>query len=96
MSDLNDRMRQGVQQIQEMAARAEAEVVSEDGAVRVVAAPGGAMKELDLRMSAFQLSGVELGEAIVATYKQATSKVEQEIADEAARIMADAQNTEDR
>lgn len=74
-------------EIQRLAAEAEGEAVSEDGTVRVVAGAGGNIKQLDLRMSAFQLSGIELGEVIVATINAAERKVQADLSAEMARIM---------
>jgi DNA-binding protein YbaB len=65
-------MHHKVAEAQRLAAETTAEAVSEDGAVRVVAGPGGEVREIDLRMSAFELSGVELGELTAATVKAAT------------------------
>ncbi|WP_205326019.1 YbaB/EbfC family nucleoid-associated protein [Glycomyces sp. YM15] len=68
-----------IAEAQRLAVEAEAEVVSETGAVRVVAGPGGRVKELDLRMSAFEISGVELGEIIAETVRAAGSKLEADL-----------------
>ena len=59
-------------EVQRIAAEAEAEAVSENGAVRVVAGPAGQIKLLDFQLSAFDMSGVELGELIVETIRSAT------------------------
>ena len=59
-----------------MVASAEAEVTSENSAVRIVAGPGGQVKEIDLRLEAFAMSGVELGEMIVETLNAAHAEVE--------------------
>lgn len=61
-----------VAEVQRVAAEAEAEAVSENGAVRVVAGPAGQIKLLDLQLSAFDMSGVELGELLVQTIHAAT------------------------
>ena len=61
-----------VAEMQRLAAEAEADAVSEGGAVRVTAGPAGRVKKIDLEMSAFQMSGVELGELMVETIKAAT------------------------
>lgn len=66
--------------IQRLVAAAEAEVTSENSAVRIVAGPGGQIKEIDLRLEAFGMSGVELGEMIVETLNAAHAKVERELA----------------
>ncbi|WP_084546469.1 YbaB/EbfC family nucleoid-associated protein [Glycomyces arizonensis] len=66
--------------LQRLVAEAEAEATSENSAVRVLAGPGGQIKELDLRPNAFQMSGVELGEMIVETLRAAHTKVERELA----------------
>ena len=86
-ADESEDMQQRARQVQQMAAQAEAEAVSENGAVRVVAAPGGRPKELDLRQNAFQMSGVELGEMIVETMRAANQKLESEMAAEVNRIL---------
>lgn len=64
-------MNEKVAEAQRLATEVTAEAVSEDGAVRVVAGPGGDVREIDLRMGAFELSGVELGELTAATVKTA-------------------------
>ncbi|MFG3342551.1 YbaB/EbfC family nucleoid-associated protein [Glycomyces sp. NPDC048151] len=74
-------------EIQRLAAEAEGEAVSEDGKVRVVAGAAGNIKVLDLRLSAFELSGVELGEVIVETIKAAERKVQADLSAEMSRIM---------
>ncbi|MEU6857685.1 YbaB/EbfC family nucleoid-associated protein [Glycomyces sp. NPDC046736] len=81
-------MRQRALDIQRMATEAQAEVVSEEGEVRVVSAPGGRVKELDLRLNAFQLSGVELGELIVETLHAADAKVTAELTAAITRSMS--------
>lgn len=73
--------------IQRLAVEARGEAVSEDGSVRVVTGAAGDLRELDLRLSAFQLSGVELGEAIVETIRAAEHKVQAELSAEMSRIM---------
>lgn len=65
--------------------QAEAEAVSEAGMVRIVAGPGGQVKEIDLRNNAFELSGVELGEVIVATMRDAHVKLQRELAETVSR-----------
>ncbi|WP_026928505.1 YbaB/EbfC family nucleoid-associated protein [Glycomyces tenuis] len=81
-------MQSKIARVQRLALEAEAEVVSEDGSVRVVAGPGGQIKELDLRLKAFDLSGVELGALIVATMKAAMQQVERELSAEVNQVMA--------
>lgn len=80
-------MQRKVQDVQRLAAEVESEAVSEDGAVRVVAGAAGNIRELDLRMTAFQLSGVELGELIVETIRTADQRVQTELSDQVTRIM---------
>lgn len=87
MSD--EEIRSRVAEVQRLAAETEAEVVSEDGGVRVVATPGGDVKEIDLRLKAFELSGVELGELIAETVKSAAAKAEQEMSTMVASTMGD-------
>lgn len=80
-------MQRRAQEVQRLAVEAEAEAVSEDGAVRAVAGPAGDIKVLDLRLNAFELSGVELGEAIVATVNAAEAKAKTELSEEIGRIL---------
>ncbi|WP_100448888.1 YbaB/EbfC family nucleoid-associated protein [Glycomyces xiaoerkulensis] len=80
-------MRDKIAEVQRLAVESETESVSEDGAVRVVAGPGGAVKELDLRLSAFQMSGVELGEVVTQTIKTATENADRDMSDQAGRIL---------
>ncbi|WP_030144256.1 YbaB/EbfC family nucleoid-associated protein [Glycomyces sp. NRRL B-16210] len=80
-------MQRRAQEVQHLAVEAEAEAVSEDGGVRVVAGPAGDIKVLDLRLNAFELSGVELGEAIVATVNAAENKAKTELSAEIGRIL---------
>lgn len=87
-------MRNKVAEVQRLATEMEAETVSEDGEVRVVAGASGVVKEIDLRMKAFQLSGVELGEVIAATIKSATAKADQELSEQVNGIMGDLVETQ--
>jgi DNA-binding protein YbaB len=80
-------MQRKASDIQRLAVEAQGEAVSEDGSVRVVTGAAGDLRELDLRLSAFQLSGVELGEAIVETIRAAEHKVQAELSAEMGRIM---------
>lgn len=80
-------MRSRAKEVERIAVEARAEAVSEDGAVRVVAGAGGSIREIDLQLSAFQMSGVELGEAIVETIRAAERRVQTELAAEVGRIM---------
>ena len=77
--DETSQMRQRALDIQRIAVETRSEAVSEEGEVRVVAGPGGSVKELDLRLNAFELSGVELGELIVKTLRAADEKVAAEL-----------------
>jgi DNA-binding protein YbaB len=79
MSDGIEAMQARTREIERIAAEARGESVSEHGEVRVVAAGGGRIAELDLRMSAFELSGVELGEVIVATLRAAEDQLEAQL-----------------
>ncbi|GAA1674810.1 hypothetical protein GCM10009830_21620 [Glycomyces endophyticus] len=74
---------------QRLAAETEAEAVSEDGAVRVVAGPGGDVRIIDLRMNAFELSGFELGEITTAAVKAATDEADRELSEAIRRTLAD-------
>jgi DNA-binding protein YbaB len=76
--DINGR----IAAVQQMAAELRAEAVSEDGAVRVVAGPGGEVKEIDLRLNAFEMSGLELGELTAATVKRATADADRRLSAE--------------
>jgi DNA-binding protein YbaB len=89
---LSDDKQAKVAELQRLVLETKAESTSEDGAVRVVAAPNGVVKEIDLRMSAFSLSGVELGEQITSMVKAATAKADRTMSDEIGRMMADAFN----
>jgi DNA-binding protein YbaB len=80
-------MQRQAAEIQRLAVEAEAEAVSEDGAVRVVAGAAGNLKELDLRLNAFQMSGYELGELIVETIRAADRKVNAELSEAMSRVM---------
>lgn len=73
--DPTEDIRQRTLDIQQSVAEASAEAVSEGGEVRVVAGAGGALKEVDLRLSAFELSGVELGELLVETIRAADRRL---------------------
>jgi DNA-binding protein YbaB len=79
MSDSSEAFRARTKEIERMAAEARGEAVSEHGEVRVVAAAGGRIEELDLRMSAFELSGVELGEVIVSTLRAAEEQLDAQL-----------------
>lgn len=80
-------MQRKAKAIERIALEVQGEAISDDGAVRVVAGAADSIKELDLRMSAFQLSGVELGELIVATIKDANQKVQAELSERVGEIM---------
>ena len=88
-------MQRVASEVQRMASEATAEVVSENGEVRVVAGPGGQIQELDLRYSAYEMSGVELGELIVATLHGAAEKLEAELTAEITRLMGAAMPADD-
>lgn len=79
MSDGIEAMQARTREIERLAAEARGESVSEHGEVRVVAASGGRIAELDLRMSAFELSGVELGEAVVSTLRAAQDQLDAQL-----------------
>jgi DNA-binding protein YbaB len=74
-------------QVRLLAEEAEAEVVAEDGTVRVVAGPSGQIKEIDLRMSALELSGAELGDIITETIKAAGSKADRTLSEEIGHLL---------
>lgn len=86
--DQTQDMQRVTREVQRIVTEARAEAVSENGAVRVVAGPGGQIQELSLEYSAYQMSGVELGEMIVETIKDATRKLETELSAEVERIMS--------
>jgi DNA-binding protein YbaB len=79
MSDSIEAMQARTREIERIAAEARGESVSEGGEVRVVASAGGRIAELDLRMSAFELSGVELGEIIVSTFRAAEDQLDAQL-----------------
>lgn len=79
MSDSGEAIQARTREIERMAAEARGEAVSEHGEVRIVAAAGGRIEELDLRMSAFELSGVELGEVIVETLGAAEDQLDAQL-----------------
>ena len=83
--DMNNK----IAEAQRLAAEVTAEAVSEDGAVRVVSRPGGDVKEIDLRMNAFELSGVELGELTAATVKAAQSAADAVLAEAVRASLSD-------
>jgi DNA-binding protein YbaB len=85
--DTAEDMRRKVKEIERIAAEAEAEAVSEGGAVRVVVGAADSIKAIDLRLSAFEYSGVELGEMIVATIREANQKVQADLAERVGAIM---------
>lgn len=87
MADAVGDMQDRVREVQRLAGETTGEAVSEGGEVRVVAAPGGGIVELDLRMSAFELSGLELGEIIVETLKAADAKVSESLSAAVSSIM---------
>ncbi|MQM27411.1 YbaB/EbfC family nucleoid-associated protein [Glycomyces albidus] len=80
-------MRRKAKEIERLAVELEGEAVSEDGAVRVVTGAAGNIKELDLRMSAYQMSGVELGELIVETIRAADRRTQADLAQRVGAIM---------
>ncbi|MBO3735588.1 YbaB/EbfC family nucleoid-associated protein [Glycomyces niveus] len=79
MSDSGEAMQARTREIERMAAEARGEAVSENGEVRIVAKAGGRIEELDLRLSAFELSGVELGELIVSTLRTAEDQLDAQL-----------------
>ncbi|GAA2269393.1 hypothetical protein GCM10009853_023670 [Glycomyces scopariae] len=85
--DPAEEMRRRAEDIERLAVELEGEAVSEDGAVRVVTGAAGNVKELDLRMSAYQMSGVELGELIVATIREADRRTQADLAERVGAIM---------
>jgi hypothetical protein len=82
-------MHNKIAEVQRMAAEVRAEAVSEDGSVRVVAGPSGEVREIDLRLSAFELSGVELGEVTAATVKVATAAADRDLAERVRGLVSD-------
>ncbi|THV30094.1 YbaB/EbfC family nucleoid-associated protein [Glycomyces paridis] len=85
--DSAEEMRGKAKAIERIAVELRAEAISEGGAVRVVAGAADSIWELDLRLNAFELSGVELGELIVETIKDANRKAGAEMAEQAGQIM---------
>ncbi|NUQ88600.1 MAG: YbaB/EbfC family nucleoid-associated protein [Glycomyces artemisiae] len=88
-------MRRKAREIERIAVELEGEAVSEDGSVRVVTGAAGNIKVLDLRMSAFQLSGVELGELIVETIRDADRRTQADLAQRVGAVMGTALTPED-
>lgn len=88
MADAVGDMQERVREVQRLAVETTGEAVSEGGEVRVVAGAGGSVVELDLRLSAFQISGLELGEMIVETIRAADAKVSQELSASVSALMA--------
>jgi len=88
MSDQINDMQDRVKEIQRVAAEIECEALSENGEVRVVAGSGGRIKEIDLRMSAFELSGLELGEIIVGAIGAANRKAEEAVTAAVSSLMS--------
>lgn len=88
MSDQINDMQDRVKEIQRVAAEVEGEALSENGEVRVVAGAGGRVKEIDLRMSAFELSGLELGEIIVETIHAANQKADETLSEAVNSLMS--------
>ncbi|WP_157975201.1 YbaB/EbfC family nucleoid-associated protein [Glycomyces dulcitolivorans] len=88
-------MRRKAKDIERLAVELEGEAVSEDGAVRVVTGAAGNVKELDLRMSVYQMSGVELGELIVETIRAADRRTQADLAQRVSAIMGTALSPDD-
>jgi DNA-binding protein YbaB len=80
-------MQRKAKEIERIAVEARGEAISEDGEVRVVAGAGDTLLEIDLRLKAFELSGVELGELIVRTIDDANQKVQADLAEAVGAIM---------
>ncbi|THV30102.1 YbaB/EbfC family nucleoid-associated protein [Glycomyces paridis] len=70
-----------------LAEEAEAEVISEEGTVRVVAGPSGQIKEIEVRLHALELSGAELGDVITETLKSAGRAADRTLAEEIGRLL---------
>lgn len=85
--DSPEDMRSKTKAIERLAVELRAEAISEGGAVRVVAGAADSIRELDLRLNAFELSGVELGELIVETIEAANRKARAEMAEQTGKIM---------
>lgn len=62
--------------LQQAIAEIEAEVVAEDGAVKVIAGAGGQFRKIDLGWQALQLSAAELGPIITEALRAAEQAVE--------------------
>lgn len=80
-------MRRKAKEIERVAVEVRGEAISEGGEVRILAGAADTVFEIDLRMSAFELSGVELGELIVQTIKDADRKVQADLAESVGAIM---------
>lgn len=77
--DFKQQFQQQSRQVEEIAKSVEAEVSSDDSAVRVIVGAGGSIKDMELTHRAFQKSGAELGELIVDTLRKAERRVQEEM-----------------
>jgi hypothetical protein len=77
-------------EVQRLAQEAEAEVTSDDHAVRMVVGAGGAIKELDISHRASNLSGEALGQSIVETLKRGRIEVDSQLSSAISSILGTA------
>lgn len=78
-----------IAEVQRLAVAVEGEATSENGAVRVVVGSAGQIKDLDLRMNAFQMSGVELGAMIVETIRAATDEAAERLSGSVGAVLGE-------
>ncbi|MEV3934605.1 YbaB/EbfC family nucleoid-associated protein [Glycomyces sp. NPDC049804] len=71
-SDLADRSARLQRAITEI----EADVVAEDGAIRVIVGAGGRIRKIDLGLQAFEFSAAELGPIVAETIRAAERSVD--------------------
>ncbi|MFC4336875.1 YbaB/EbfC family nucleoid-associated protein [Salininema proteolyticum] len=73
--------------LRQAAADIRAEAQSDDHAVTVTVSPGGGVLDMDLSHRAFQMSGNELGAAMVDVIAKARTEADRKLSDEVNRVM---------
>lgn len=77
MPDNNSRgMTDQAARLQQSIIEIEAEIVAEDGAVKVIAGAGGQVRKIDLGWQALQLSAAELGQIVTEALRASEQAVE--------------------
>ncbi|MFC4337129.1 YbaB/EbfC family nucleoid-associated protein [Salininema proteolyticum] len=89
MTDRNSDINRMALRAQELAQTKTVELTSDDHSIRVVAAPGGGVKELELNHRAYGMSGAELGPRILALLQEAQQRVDDELQDEIAAVFTE-------